>query len=551
MSQRQVTEWSERQFVINRHNIWFGSAMPKTISGKEIIDNGIDQIADKKATEVKVHLAPNTIAVFDNGGGISLKKSQSGKTHLMLAVNKMYTSSNYEGTDGLAGTNGVGATATNFLSEHFKAGHIKDNTFTGYFFNKGSHKDGGETIDVLDTVEDLFIVDESSKGFYVEANFGDDILEDAIDMNWLLEYIKARTGELPEDTSVTVTIQAADGSKSVHKYSKVKGSDDYVNSWEEAVREVKSAEIVKLRNGWSYAFCDENNHFNNIKSIVQGAPVFNTTSMSIPFEIEDVVVPIKVPVTVYYRGRKNPAYTDQTKVKVTVKRADYLAALKSLKDLYRKYHSLAESRYLAKTLTDSKSSMYFPCSSESTNPELIISEGYSANSNIQAKRSYEFQACFALKGKVLNVMQMDLKTAMKSDVIRDFLNIILRNKFERIILVPDADSDGAHICTLLLGVIYKYARKYLEEGKVYYCKTPLYVFEKGKDVKWSDKASDCPKGYKLSVKKGLGSFTAPQVKRFITNPETRELWPFTFDNDEDVKALELALINGGKEWIIH
>lgn len=548
MSQRQVTEWSEREFVINRYNIWFGSDAPKTISAKEIIDNGIDQVADNVANKVDITVTKNSVVVLDNGKGISTRKSKSGKTHLFLAMNKLYTSSNYDGTDGLAGTNGVGATATNALSKTFKAGMIKDGKFVGYFFENGIHKDDGNT---LDTTEDLsdFVLFDMKEGFYVEANYNEEILEDDINIDWILSYIKSRVGELPEGSVIRVSYTNEDGQAVIKEYNKIAGSKHYVKSWEELVSEVPSSEIVSYRNGWKYAFCDDKHNFNHVTSIVQGAPVRNPSFVNVPFEIEGESISVRVPAVFYYKGRKNPAYTDQTKRRVTMRRASYSQALKSTQELYKKYYHKAEQEYLSRMIGDSKSSMYYPASGTKGYKELIISEGYSAVSSIKNKRSYETQACFALRGKLLNVMQKDIKSAMKSDVIRDLVNVIMTNDFDKIIITPDADPDGAHICTLLLGVLARFGRKYLEEGKVYYCKTPLYVFEKGKDMKWSDKASDCPKGYSLSVKKGLGSLTPTQVKAFITDPKTRELYQFKFDGDKDIKALEFALIEGGKGWI--
>lgn len=569
MSKRQVTEWTEREFVINRYNIWFGSQMPKTISAKEIIDNGIDQAADNIAKNVSIHITKNSVAVIDDGKGISTEITDSGKSHLFLAVNKLYTSSNYDGTDGLAGTNGVGATATNALSEKFIAGYIDKEIFTGYIFENGVHDNEGEALDIIKDISN-FNIKSIDKGFYVEANYNKEVLEDDINITWLLDYIKARVGELSPDTIITVTYEIEDSifkeiedngiTKNTNEiigtnkrietkiYNKIKGSDNYVNSWLEGVEDVPTAKVVHHRDGWSFAFCEDGDNFDNMNSIVQGAPVQNPKSVNIPFEIEELKIPVRVPVTFFYRGKINPPYTDQTKSRVTMRRARYYSSLKSNKDIYRKYLEKAEADYLKKVAGDNKSSMYHPATGNKYK-ELIVSEGYSAISGIMGMRSAKTQACFALRGKLLNVMQKDIRAAMKSDVVRDFISIITANDFDKIIITPDADADGAHICTLLLGVLARYGKEYLINGKVFYCKTPLYVFEKGPDMKWSDKVADRPKGYSLSVKKGLGSLTSRQIETLITNPNTRELYRFSYDDDEDYKSLEFALITGGKGWI--
>lgn len=547
MVKRTVTQWSEREFVINRYNIWFGSDMPKTISAKELIDNGLDQIADSKASNVNITLDKNFISIMDDGKGISTRKAEGGKTHLFLAVNKLYTSSNYDGTDGLAGTNGVGATATNALSSDFKAGYIKENVFKGYLFNNGEHKDDGES---LDTIEDMSMFpNKLDEGFYVEANYDNQILEDDINVEWLINYTRSRVGELPENSNINIHAITQEG-KENYNYNKFSKSKDYVPSWEEAVNKVTGSSIISVRGGWKFAFCGPENDFEGISSIVQGAPVKNPITANIPFEVQDSNISIRVPVTFKFKGKVNPKYTDQTKQRISMKRAQFEKALKADKELYKEYYNKAEKEYLNKTLDDSKSSMYYPAAKNSDYKELIISEGFSAVSSIKSKRKYQTQACFALRGKLLNVMQKDLKSAMKSDVIRDLINILNNNNFDKIIITPDADADGAHICTLLLGVLSKYGTEYLKQGKVYYCKTPLYVFEKGKDIKWSDNVNDKPKGYKLSVKKGLGSLTPQETRLFITDFDSRELYRFTYDGDEDLRSLEFALIEGGKGWIV-
>ena len=101
--QRKIEEWSERDFVINRYEIFLGRKMPKTIAAKELIDNGIDQLADKKkkVNNLYIKLTRQSVLVMDSGKGISLDRDTSnGSSHLYLAVSKLYTSTNYQGDRG-------------------------------------------------------------------------------------------------------------------------------------------------------------------------------------------------------------------------------------------------------------------------------------------------------------------------------------------------------------------------------------------------------------------------------------------------------------------
>ena len=547
MAGRKVKQWSEVEFVRNRYNVWIGSDMPKTISAKELSDNALDQVADGLAKRVLVAVGRNSVAVIDDGAGISMEKDkESGKTHLFLAVGKLYTSSNYEGTENLTGVNGVGSTVTNALSSCFHAGYVKDSVFKGYVFHNGVHKDEGKTFDVIADFKDPDLGSLPFDGYYVRADYDSSVLSDSIDVEWLCEYIKDRVGELPEGAYVEV-YDLVNGV--VKYYNKYQGDKNYVKSWLEKVKESPGVEVVETRDGWKYAFSKEEDGFKDVRSIVSGAPVSNHTTVTVGFEVEEYNVNVSIPVTFKYSGKAAPRYTDQTKRRVVLGASDVARVLKAkAPSVYNYYKAKAEEKYLAHVLKKNENEMFWPAIGGGEDQELIIAEGYSAASAIKNRRDPKKQACLALKGKILNVIQKDLKDAMKSDVVKQILSVVTKYKYDRIIIAVDADADGSHIFTLLMGLFYRFARSFIEEGKVYYCNTPLYVFTKGKDIKWSNSKFDCPPGYKISVKKGLGSLTAKEIELFVTNPETRDLWQLAID-ERAQESLWEALAEGCKHWI--
>lgn len=548
---RKVEQMTESEFVRSRYQIWFGSDSPKTISAKEICDNGIDQVADGLASKVVIKIKPNTIIVADNGHGISMDVDQeTGKTHLFLAVGKLYTSSNYGGTENLTGTNGVGATGTNFLSKDFKSGYVTGSRFKGYFFNEGKHESDGDVFDEVENFESgLDLCDKFSSYHYVYADFNESILSDEINHRWLLSYLEDRAGEMPENGIVCVEVEQKDGSVQKYEYNKIKGSQNYVKSWEEKVTSIQDSVIVDIRGGWRFAYSKTQNAFDNIRHIVSGAPVNNSSTFSASFDIEDLTVSISVPVSYHYAGKLVPKYTDQTKRRITISSSDLLSPLKAkCPEIYNYFNNKAKEAYLARLLKKNDNGSFWPAIGPIEKQELIIAEGYSAISGIKNSRNPETQACMALRGKILNVIQKDLKSAMKSPVVKDLLAVLTKFKFNRVIIAVDADPDGSHIGTLLIGLIYKFCPHYIEEGRLFYCNTPLYVFTKNKDIKWSDKSSDCPQGYKLTVKKGLGSLTPTEIELFITNEETRDIWMIEEDRNAN-SSLWQALAEGCKNWI--
>lgn len=586
---RVVTGWEERDFVRNRSNIWFGEDMPKTVSAKEIIDNGLDQIADKKtkAKSVFIKLTRNSVLVIDDGAGIStVKNEDSGKTNLFLAVAKLYTSTNYEGTESLTGNNGVGATATNFLSKRFVAGHLNKDIIKGYEFEEGSHKNDGEELDTIKVKPNKYI----SKGFYVSAEYQYDILDESINVKFLLDYIKFRTGELPEGANVYVEYDTKDLTL-VEKYrmgsnlakdtlerrgvdltkldeavieesedeteeavsgemhiSKDKDSENYVPSWEERAIE-RGLSIVRMRNGFKYAFGKEQSQLEGFKNIVQGAPVDNPLAFRAGFTVGDFKANITVPYTFLYSAKQAPKYTDQTKVKIKIFLQPIMDAFKR-SDLYSYFNKKAEEQFLESQLKNNSTESYTPATGgPSVAKELIIAEGYSAVSAIKAVRDPKTQACFFIRGTILNVYKKDLNGAMGSPVVKELLTVLQKEQFDKVIIAVDADVHGSHIFNLVMGLFYKFQYHYIEQGRLFYLNTPFYLFKNGKEFKWSDDKNDCPRGWHIKTNKGLGGLTQQETKKFIIDRDTRELWRINDDKDSE-DSLYLSMKECGARWII-
>ena len=587
--QIQVLEGLEA--VRKRPGMYIGSTSGKGLHHLvyEVVDNSIDEALAGYCDKVSVIIHPdNSITVIDNGRGIPVDMHETGKPAVEVVLTILHAGGKFGGAGYKVsgGLHGVGVSVVNALSEKMKVQVQRDGKIHEISFEKGKTV---EPLTVVGTTETTGtrVWFKPDPEIFEELVFSFDTLKHRLrELAFLnrglsISLIDERSGETKDykfDGGIISFVEHLNKNKDVLHPQPI-----YING-------VKDTTVVEVAIQYNdsylenmFAFVNNINtqeggtHLSGFKSALTRAINDYSRKMNLLKDADDnlsgedaregltAVLSLKI---------QEPQFEGQTKSKLgnsEVRGIVDAMVFEKLSEFFEENPAVArriiektilaararDAARKARELTRRKSALEISslpgkladCSiRDPLQTEIYLVEGDSAGGSAKQGRDRRFQAILPLRGKILNVEKARMDKILNSAEIRAMITAfgsgigsdfdLEKSRYGKIIIMTDADVDGAHIRTLLMTFFYRYMQPLIENGRVFIAQPPLYLAKKGKEhwYLYNDAALEelfrkiGKDDITLQRYKGLGEMNPEQLWETTMNPEERTLLQVTMED---------------------
>ncbi|MBC8586705.1 DNA topoisomerase (ATP-hydrolyzing) subunit B [Paratissierella segnis] len=590
--------------VRKRPGMYIGSTGPKGLHHLvyEVVDNSIDEALAGICDTIKITIYDDdSVSVEDNGSGIPVEiHPQTGKSTVetvltILHAGGKFNNSAYKVSGGL---HGVGVSVVNALSEWLVAKVRRNGKEYMQRFERGI------------SVSELEVIGNSDSTGTTIHFMPDKSIFETIEFSFeTLEFRMREMAFLNKGIKIILNDKRNDILKEFHYEGGIKSFVEYINKNKTPIHKdviyfesEKDSTIVELALQYTDGYTENIYTFANNINTIEGGTHLSGLRSAITRAINDygrkysflkekeenlsgedvregltAVLSIKLP---------NPQFEGQTKSKLGNSETrgivdsliyDYLnnyleenpKASKIILDKAVSAQRARDAARKARELTRRKSILdnttlpgkLADCqSSDLSENEIYLVEGDSAGGSAKQGRDKKYQAILPLKGKIMNVEKARIDKVLGYEEIKAMITAfgtgigsdfnIEKLRYGKIIIMTDADVDGAHIRTLLLTFFYRYMKELIEKGHIYIAQPPLYKVTKGKKEVYcySDKELDDilnelgRTNYSIQRYKGLGEMNADQLFDTTMDPETRTLLRVQISDDINADEIFTTLM---------